>query len=364
MIQAVMARLLLILLLVPLTTFADDSCDPDLKFLAFKTWIKNIQSETCASKEIALYPELEASKGNVDIVAATNAFHASLQAFFVVLEGDEFNGSMKDKIEANSKTLGKDAPVSKFKPIIFTLPVPGGRPGTGPKGVVKVGKFTVGNYRDYIALCTDDHAQPLCQSWIKTVRLLGAMNYLTAEFRKVWNENVLVNFDKPLQRYENTWDDYYEQRKPQMPWEMAVNQIAHRDIRTAGYFAMPPDGDWIVMHPALVYSSISAADAGDEKAIALAIELVGYNWWDKRVLSGLSVVAVTSDREGIEDLGYGLMLHFGSRYSFGWSRYDDDDGWFVSMDLLGVAVDKQKEVKLWTEDFKESEEALKGFKFE
>ena len=67
--------------------------------------------------------------------------------------------------------------------------------------------------------------------------------------------------------------------------------------------------------------------------------------------------------EGIEDLGYGLMLHFGSRYSFGWSRHDHDDGWFVSMDLLGVAVDKQKEVKLWAEDFKESEEALKGFKF-
>jgi hypothetical protein len=190
------------------------------------------------------------------------------------------------------------------------------------------------------------------------------MNYLTAEFRKVWNENVLVNFDKPLQRYQNTWDDYYEQRKPQMPWEMTINQIAHRDIRTAGYFAMPPEGDWIVMHPALVYSSISAADSGDEKAIALAIELVGYNWWDKRELSAISVVGVTSDREGIEDLGYGLMLHFGSRYSFGWSRHDDDDGWFVSMDLLGVAVDKQKEVKLWAEDFKESEEALKGFRFE
>ena len=361
MIQAVMARLLLILLLLPLTTFADDSCDPDLKLLAFKTWIKNIQSETCAREEIALYPGLEASEGKVDVVAATNAFHASVQAFFVVLEGDEFNGSMKDKIEANSKTLGKDAPVSKFKLILFDLPKPLRKSSTRFSGVLKIGEVTVGNYSEYIALCTVDHAQPLCQSWVKTTRLMGAMNYLTAEFRKIFNEDILSEFDKSLQRYQNTWDDYYEQRKPQMPWEMAVNQIAHRDIRTAGYFAMPPDGDWIVMHPALVYSSISAADAGDEKAIALAIELVGYNWWDKRVLSGLSVVAVTSDREGIEDLGYGLMLHFGSRYSFGWSRHDDDDGWLVSMDLLGVAVDKQKEVKLWSEDFKESQEALLQF---
>jgi hypothetical protein len=304
MIQTVIKRLLLLLLLVPLTTVADDSCDPDLKFLAFKTWTENINKVSCASREIALYPELKANSGKVDIVDATNAFHAALQVFFVVLEGDEFDGSMKDKITANSETLGKGAPVSQFKAILFDFPTPLRQSNTSFSGKVKVGGITVGNYREYIALCTADHAQPSCQSWIKTARLLGAMNYLVSEFSQILNENKLIGFDKTLQRYQNTWDDYYEQRKPQMPWEMAVNQIAHRDIRTAGYFAMPPEGDWIVMHPALVYSSISAADAGDEKAIALAIELVGYNWWDKRELSGLSVVAVTSDREDIDDLGY------------------------------------------------------------
>jgi hypothetical protein len=58
------------------------------------------------------------------------------------------------------------------------------------------------------------------------------------------------------------------------------------------------------------------------------------------------------------------MLHFGSRYSFGWSRHGDDDGWFVSMDLLGVAVDKQKEVKQWSEDFEESIKVLGDLKLE
>ena len=41
-----------------------------------------------------------------------------------------------------------------------------------------------------------------------------------------------------------------------------------------------------------------------------------------------------------------------------------EGGWLVSVDLPGVAVDKQAEVELWAVDFKESPKALTEIKFE
>jgi len=348
----------MLVFLFPLASAASADCDPSSDFDEFKAWISAINSEDCASQEIALYPGLEAGESGQTLVAATNGYHAVFRRFFDILKAEEFNGPIKSKISENKEALGIGKPISEFKPLLISLPEPIPR-GDKFSGVIKIGNFPVGNYREYLKLCVDENEQGQCDSWVKTVRLMAAVNFLAADFRKVINDDVLNKFEKPLKRYINLWDDYYEQRKPQMPWEMAINQIAHRDIRTAKYFATPPAGDWVVMHPSLVYSSVSAAADGDEKDFALAIELVGYNWWNNDKLSGFSLVGVTSDREGIKDDGYGLMLHFGSRYSAGWSRHDDDDGWFVSMDLLGAAINKKKELQQWEDEFRESVEALK-----
>ena len=346
--------------MLSLSPLASADCDPAADFDGFKAWIAAIKTKDCASRVISRHPELEARQGGATLVDATNGYHAVFGRFFEILGNDQFAGSIREIVfsDDNIKVLGIGKPVSEFRPLLISLPEPLPR-GEKFSGVIKVGNISVGNYRSYLQLCVDEVDREKCDAWISTVRLMAAVDYLAADFRRVLNTDVLDKFETQLQRYIDVWDDYYEQRKPQMPWEMAINQVANRDIRTAKYFATPPRGDWVVMHPSLVYSSVSAADDGDEKDFALAIELIGYNWWKNDKLSGFSLVGVTSDRDGIEDEGYGLMLHFGSRYSLGWTRHDDDDGWFVSIDLLGAAINKKKELRQWEDDFRAAVEELK-----
>ena len=360
--RVLFVRLIALIFLFPLASTASANCDPASDLDGFSDWIEAIKNEPCLSQELARYPELGAEPSASTLVAATNGYHAVIRQFFDILETDEFDSPIQDKIfdiDGNKEALGIGKPVSEFSHLLISLQEPNPRADDRFSGAIRIGSVSVGNYAEYLTLCVDEIDQDKCDAWIKTVKLMAAVDSLVVKYQQVINDEVLNNFDKELTRYINLWDDYYEQRKPQMPWEMAINQVANRDLRTAKYFATPPAGDWVVMHPSLVYSSISAADDGDEKDFALAIELIGYNWWKNDKLSGFSLVGVTSDREGIEDEGYGLMLHFGSRYSLGWSRHDDEDGWFVSIDLLGAAVNKKKELQQWEADFRESVEAFK-----
>jgi len=132
------------------------------------------------------------------------------------------------------------------------------------------------------------------------------------------------------------WTRFLERSRSQTPLELLVNGAVH-DRENQRLFAAPPEKQWIVMHPSLVIENVSDAIDGEETVPALMIELVGANWWRQSAWyrpSGASIIAAYSDRPGIDDVGYGVALHFRSLYSIAYTDRDGAGGVLISFDLL------------------------------
>jgi len=324
----------------------------------FKTWINTIQTEGCAKSTLDTYPEIEPVEPGDDVVAAANAYHTAMAAFYSVLANSSFDPVIVDKV--NEIKPAAASKVDQFDNKLFSLSVPTERSSTEIRGTLQIGGGNVDRYASYVDHCVDSPDVEACARWEKSVRLLGAMKYLTSVYSQPINREMLAQFADKLDQYINEWDNYFEQRKPQLPWEILANEAWNRDLRTAPYFTHPPKGDLVVLHPALVYSYIGDAQDGEEQEPALAIELIGYNQWERSNLSGVSLVAINTDRADIDDTGYGVMLHFRNHYSLGWTKNGDDEGWFFSIDLLNAVDDKRKKINAKKAEIIEQFDLLKN----
>ncbi len=321
----------------------------------FASWLQSVSDKKCAEAELSKHDGLQVRDIGGDIVSVANGYHAAIQRFFEILDSENYDLETQEVIKGRAKELGKNQPVKEFKKLIIIIP----RIRQDIKGAITLNGISITNLAKFNSYCGTSDDQKKCERLKNTVALIGAMNFVISPYHQKFNGPILDNVGDQLEQYISVWDTYFEERKPQLPWEMLINQISNRDVRAADYFAMPPEGDWILFHPSIVYSSVSGAKSGQEKELSLALEILGYNWWRNKSLSGFSVVAVTSDREGISDDGYGLMFHFGSRYSLGWTKYNKEEGWFVSMDLLGAAQNKKTELNLKKDEF---QKAIQDFK--
>ncbi len=147
-----------------------------------------------------------------------------------------------------------------------------------------------------------------------------------------------------LQKIESEWEQYSENGRSQMPWEMWLNYETWKSSRIAGHFTPPPKHQWILLHPNIVIENVSDAIGGEETQQALMIEVVGYNRWENDKWyqpSGISLVSLYANRSQVKDWGHGIALHFGNDLTIGYSRHDDDNGLFISVDLWKLFSDKK-----------------------
>ena len=108
----------------------------------------------------------------------------------------------------------------------------------------------------------------------------------------------------------------------------------------------PPERQWIAMHPDLVHELVPGEMDGNEDGVGISIEWIGVNWWRKASSPlgrpfGLSLVSVYSDRIEVDNVGHGLMFHLDNRFSLGWTRRGDENGFFLSIDLYRAVMDKK-----------------------
>ena len=140
------------------------------------------------------------------------------------------------------------------------------------------------------------------------------------------------------------WDRYLNDTRAQTPLELLINSAVFKRSETL-QFSSPPDIQWIVLHPTVIVENVQAAVDGENTKAAFMVELAGANWWrqDKWYLpTGGSIVAVYTDRPGVQDMGYGVAIHFRSVYSIGYASHDGDGGVFVTFDLLKLLQSEKK----------------------
>lgn len=156
-----------------------------------------------------------------------------------------------------------------------------------------------------------------------------------------------MEFAKAARGLSKDWDRYLNDARSQTPLELLINSTLYKRSETL-QFSAPPDVQWIALHPSLVVENVQAALDGDNTKEALMVELVGANWWRQEkwyIPTGGSLVAVYTDRPGVQDMGYGVALHFRSVYSIGYANHDGSDGVFISFDLLKLVQNKQKTIE-------------------
>lgn len=155
-----------------------------------------------------------------------------------------------------------------------------------------------------------------------------------------------------LQKLRADWNPFLEQMKGQTWLELLVNRHAYRN--NTDKFSGPPSSQWIVLHPTVLIENLSSAADGENLQEALGLEIIGMNWWKQDrwyFPSGVSALAVYSDRADVKDVGYGLAFHFLSNYTMGYTNHDGKDGFYFSMDIVKLFQDRKKVFESYTAAF-------------
>jgi hypothetical protein len=146
-----------------------------------------------------------------------------------------------------------------------------------------------------------------------------------------------------------SWGRYLEESRSQT-WldELATSTFYSPDKEK---LIGPPSTQYFFFHPTVVIENVSNAIDGEQQKEAIGLELFGFNWWQTTIPFGASIGWVQADRQSAKDLGTAIFLHLDNAYTLGYSKHDDDSGWFITVDLLKTFSDKRSELKVWKENF-------------
>lgn len=160
----------------------------------------------------------------------------------------------------------------------------------------------------------------------------------------------VLEFTEEVERLGKQWDDFLFHSRSETILELALNSAIYRANETA-QFGPPPNRQFIILHPDIVIENVGGAIDGDKSKEALMVEVFGANWWDQKrwyVPTGVSAIVLYADRANVDDVGYGIAVHFRSVYTLGYADHGGDGGLFISMDLLKLVQDKKGMLEKYT----------------
>lgn len=150
---------------------------------------------------------------------------------------------------------------------------------------------------------------------------------------------------KKLKLTTQQWENYFTKARSQTILELWLNTQLYKDEILKPGFAPPPEYQVIALHPNILMENVSAANQGSRFKTALGIEWLGINYWDKQIPLGISLMSSYSDRAGVKSVGNGVQINLYNIYSIGVTKHQSKTGFFVSLDLLKFAEDKESQLK-------------------
>lgn len=199
-----------------------------------------------------------------------------------------------------------------------------------------------------------------CNSRANSIKAGSSCNDVLKEFQLLYGEAqsfyslyTAIKTKYQLKAVMKQWDDYLDSSRSQTPLELLVNGYFYKK-KEASHFQPPPSGQFILLHPALVIEDVNSAADGENTKQSLIIDVIGYDWWvqDSWYLpSGFSYSRIYSDRAGVKDWGDGISLHFRSQFTLGYSKHKDEEGVYISVDLLKLFEDKKKVFEEYKQSF-------------
>lgn len=142
------------------------------------------------------------------------------------------------------------------------------------------------------------------------------------------------------------WEGYFEEARSQTLLDSIFTTYMEQDYLSQDRLVSPMEKQWFLVHPSIVIENVGDAIDGEQDQVALAVEWIGVNWWDKETSPigypvGISIASIYSDRPGVDDVGHGLMFTFDNSISVGWADHGGDNGFYVTVDFLSLVSEKQ-----------------------
>lgn len=208
------------------------------------------------------------------------------------------------------------------------------------------GRFAVSDVTKCAAATNDGGSEE-----VRCERAVRAFVDIYAYAQKTYAAFDEYKFAKNVGALRADWDNFFDASRGMTSLELLVNSRLHRKDETS-QFSGPPDKQWVLLHPGIVIENVQAAADGEEFEEALALEVIGVNFWREDrwfVPSGGSLTLLYSDKASTDDLGIGLQFFFKSAYGIGFSNRGGDSGVFVSLDLLKLFRDRSSELGTFLE---------------
>ena len=167
----------------------------------------------------------------------------------------------------------------------------------------------------------------------------------------------VVNSAAILAAKDKEWTNYIDNARAQTFFDIGVTTFLYewQYGKEPDVFSSPPKVQWFGLRPAVIIENVSDAIDGDQTKTGLALEVVGFNAWKDACFGlacGASALITHMDRNEIDKFGWGISFHVENDYSFGFTRHGDETGFFVTVDLLKLLVNKKSTFTQYKENFR------------
>jgi hypothetical protein len=170
-------------------------------------------------------------------------------------------------------------------------------------------------------------------------------------YRKHYANYVTVVNEVLLDDMSYNWTKFLDNARSQTLLDVWATTFINSSHYKKDHLVSPAEVQYFLAHPGLVYEHVDNAPAGEKDKVSLAMEWIGFNFWNHKVPWGASWVTTYSDRQDISSVGQGVMVYLDNKYSFGWVHRSDSDGYFISVDLLKAFSDKKQQLEQYKNMF-------------
>jgi hypothetical protein len=164
--------------------------------------------------------------------------------------------------------------------------------------------------------CATDITDAQCNAAIKLsasfMRTSIAMDQVIAAF----NQPMIEANAEFLSQRDKEWNQYFNTVSVQFPWELAFNswRFTENNAETLQNFPRAPNSKFILLHPSLGFEHIDTPGGDTSTNAAVVLEIFGYERWRWRGAKatnrwGLSAIVSYADISGMDEIGYGVLLH-------------------------------------------------------
>ena len=332
--------LILLTVLMPVKVFATnlEVCNPTFDDAAGRYFDEQLKSAKKSLETICKNISKQDSITEAELNDTLKTFHNDIQSQAATLLPD-----------LKSYLYLYDAPLFESRGDIETVMMPGivwVQPDImDPNRVDKIILYYQGNGRRH-DVSTSKEVGQACFDSNSCADILTAYIGLLKDVYRPLSDGPLRKTLDFLTNKEKEWESFIEESRSQTFVDIAVTSWLYDKMYDNGEhdFKSPPKVQWFSLHLSPIIENVSAAIDGDQFKESLALEVIGFNKWKDGcfgVACGASFIVNYTDRNGVDDTGWGLMFHVDNSYSFGVTKHGGDTGIFITVDLLKLFQDKK-----------------------